>query len=85
MDSHTFWKNLTMYNENVLKWCGAMYSDEDIDLLIDTYEDDIIVYDDSEEWYNNDGEQRSQAVLVGLISQRSWVRIPLPLLRWIGG
>ena len=56
MDSHSFWKNLTMYNENVLKWCGSMYED-DIDTLIDEH-DEIIVYDDSEEWYNvdNDGE-----------------------------
>lgn len=55
MDSHSFWKNLTMYNENVLKWCGSMY-EEDIDLLIE--EDDIVVIDDSQEWYNleNDGE-----------------------------
>lgn len=28
MDSHSFWKNLTMYNENVLKWCGSMYEEE---------------------------------------------------------
>jgi len=52
MDSHSFWKNLTMYNENVLKWCGSMYED-DIDLLIDDA-DEIIVYDDSNEWYNID-------------------------------
>lgn len=53
----------------------------------DYYEDhdDIVVIDDSGEWYNTDGEQRSLAVLVGLISQRSWVRIPLPLLLRIGG
>ena len=51
MDSHSFWKNLTMYNENVLKWCGSLYS-EDIDLLVDEQEDEIIVYDDSQEWYN---------------------------------
>ena len=51
MDSHSFWKNLTMYNENVLKWCGSLYN-EDIDLLVDDQEDDIIVYDDSQEWYN---------------------------------
>jgi len=41
-----------MYNENVLKWCGSMYED-DIDLLIDDA-DEIIVYDDSNEWYNID-------------------------------
>ena len=52
MDSNSFWKNLTMYNENVLKWCGSMYED-DIDLLIDDA-DEIIVYDDSNEWYNID-------------------------------
>lgn len=50
MDSHSFWKNLTMYNENVLKWCGSMYED-DTDLLIDDA-DEIIDYDDSDEWYN---------------------------------
>ncbi len=50
MDSHSFWKNLTMYNENVLKWCGSMYED-DIDTLIDEY-DEIVVYDDTQEWYN---------------------------------
>ncbi len=53
MDSHSFWKNLTMYNENVLKWCGSLYS-EDIDLLVDEQEDDIVIYDDSQEWYNID-------------------------------
>lgn len=53
MDSHSFWKNLTMYNENVLKWCGSLYS-EDIDLLVDGQEDDIVIYDDSQEWYNID-------------------------------
>ena len=52
MDSHSFWKNLTMYNENVLKWCGSMYED-DIDLLIDEH-DEIMVYDDTNEWYNID-------------------------------
>lgn len=41
-----------MYNENVLKWCGPYY--EDYDLIV---EEDVI-YDDSEEWYNeyDDGE-----------------------------
>ena len=56
MDSHSFWKNLTMYNENVLKWCGSMYNNEEIDLLLDEYDDEVIVYDDSDEWYNTDGE-----------------------------
>jgi hypothetical protein len=42
-----------MYNENVLKWCGSLYS-EDIDLLVDGQEDDIVIYDDSQEWYNID-------------------------------
>lgn len=56
MDSHKFWINLTMYNENVLKWCGSMY-EEDIDLLIE--EDDIIVIDDSQEWYNNIDESEA--------------------------
>jgi hypothetical protein len=36
-----------MYNENVLKWCGPT-PEEDFILS----EDDIIIYDDSEEWYN---------------------------------
>lgn len=53
MDSNSFWKNV-MYNENVLKWCGSMY--EDIDILVDEYDDEVVVYDDSEEWYNTDGE-----------------------------
>lgn len=56
MDSTTFWKNLTMYNENVLKWCGSMY--DDVDILIDDQED-IIVYDDSDEWYNNIDESEA--------------------------
>jgi len=51
MDSHSFWKNLTMYNENVLKWCGSNY--DDIDVLIDE-DEEIIVYDDAGEWYNID-------------------------------
>lgn len=51
MDSHSFWKNLTMYNENVLKWCGSNY--DDIDVLIDE-DAEIIVYDDAGEWYNID-------------------------------
>jgi hypothetical protein len=42
-----------MYNENVLKWCGSLYS-EDIDLLVDEQEDAIVIYDDSQEWYNID-------------------------------
>jgi hypothetical protein len=50
MDSHKFWNNLTMYNENVLRWCGSMY-EEDIDILVDE-NDEIIVYDDTDEWYN---------------------------------
>ena len=55
MDSRLFWKNLTMYNENVLKWCGSMYN-EDIDILIDET-DEIIIYDDSGEWYNIEGSE----------------------------
>jgi len=51
MDSHSFWKNLTMYNDNVLKWCGSNY--DDIDVLIDE-DEEIIVYDDADEWYNID-------------------------------
>lgn len=51
MDSHSFWKNLTMYNANVLKWCGSNY--DDIDVLIDE-DEEIIVYDDAGEWYNID-------------------------------
>jgi len=51
MDSHSFWKNFTMYNENVLKWCGSNY--DDIDVLIDE-DEEIIVYDDAGEWYNID-------------------------------
>jgi hypothetical protein len=51
MDSHKFWNNLTMYNENVLKWCGFMY--EEVDILIDE-DEEIILYDDTGEWYNID-------------------------------
>jgi|LakMenEpi03Aug12_release.lakeMendotaPanAssembly.Ray.scaffolds.fasta_scaffold6464851_1 hypothetical protein len=57
MDSSTnFWENLIMYNENVLKWCGSVIDvdsiyDETYDLLIDE-DDDIIIFDDSDEWYN---------------------------------
>jgi hypothetical protein len=45
-----------MYNENVLKWCGSIVEidsiyDETYDLLIDE-DDDIIIFDDSDEWYN---------------------------------
>jgi hypothetical protein len=29
---------------------------EDIDILVDEYDDEVIVYDDSEEWYNTDVE-----------------------------
>lgn len=49
MESHKFWNNLIMYNENVLKWCGSNY--DDIDVLIDE-DEEIIVYDDTGEWYN---------------------------------
>ena len=41
-----------MYNENVLKWCGSYYDDEYEDLIVDE-DRDIILYDDTEEWYNN--------------------------------
>ena len=51
-----------MYNENVLKWCGSMYED-DIDLLIDDA-DEIIVYDDSNEWYNIDESEADDWVAV---------------------
>jgi hypothetical protein len=51
MDSHKFWTNLTMYNDNVLKWCGSNY--DDIDVLIDE-DEEIVVYDDAGEWYNID-------------------------------
>ena len=55
MDSYSFWKNLTMYNENVLKWYGSMYNEE-IDILVDEQED-IVVYDDTDEWYNIYGDE----------------------------
>lgn len=55
MDSANFWNNLIMYNENVMKWCGSIvdtYSMYDsYDLLIEE-DEDIIIYDDSDEWYN---------------------------------
>jgi hypothetical protein len=57
MDSHKFWNNLIMYNENVMRWCGSIadiYTEDDgYDILIDEG-DEIIVYDDSGEWYNID-------------------------------
>lgn len=40
-----------MYNENVMKWCGP-YDQEEYEELIGDDERDIIVYDDSNEWYN---------------------------------
>jgi hypothetical protein len=40
-----------MINENVLKWCGGYLPE-----LYDEYEfideEDLVVYDDSDEWYN---------------------------------
>ena len=45
------------YNENVMRWCGSIadiYTEDDgYDILIDEG-DEIIVYDDSGEWYNID-------------------------------
>ena len=61
--------DIVIYNENVVKQTSYV-----------TEYDDIVEYDDSDEWYENVGEYRSLAVFVGLISQKSWVRIPLPLL-----
>jgi len=49
MDSHNFWNNLIMYNDNVLKWCGSMY--DEVDILIDE-DEEVILYDDTGEWYN---------------------------------
>lgn len=40
-----------MYNENVMKWCGPYDTEEYDDLIV--YDEEIIVVDDSEEWYNN--------------------------------
>ena len=51
-----------MYNENVLKWYGSMHED-DIDLLIDEH-DEIIVYDDTNEWYNIDESEADVWVAV---------------------
>lgn len=45
-----------MYNENVLKWCGPYYDDDEYEDLIVDEDRDIVVYDDSNEWYNTDGE-----------------------------
>lgn len=56
MDSHTFWNKLTMYNDNVMKWCGSIY-DEDVEFITYEQEEDIIVYDDSDEWYNIYGDE----------------------------
>ena len=56
MDSHSFWKNI-MYNENVLNYTSYVY-DEEYDILI---EDDIVVYDDTHEWYNNIYESEADA------------------------
>lgn len=43
-----------MYNENVMKWCGP-YDQEEYEELI-VYDEDIIIVDDSEEWYNSYSE-----------------------------
>lgn len=40
-----------MYNENVMKWTGPYDTEEYDDLIV--YDEEIIVVDDSEEWYNN--------------------------------
>lgn len=40
-----------MYNENVLKWCGPYDTEEYDDLIV--YDEEIVVVDDSGEWYNN--------------------------------
>jgi len=39
-----------MYNENVMKWCGPYDAEEYDDLIV--YDEEIIVVDDSGEWYN---------------------------------
>ena len=44
-----------MYNENVMKWCGPYYTEEYDDLIV--YDEDIIVVDDSGEWYNIYGSE----------------------------
>jgi len=47
------YKNMNnIYNENVMKYTGGALP-EQYDLLLDE-EDDIVVYDDSDEWYNYD-------------------------------
>ena len=44
-----------LYNENVLKWCGPYDLEEYEEIVVDD-ERDIIIYDDSDEWYNNTKE-----------------------------
>jgi hypothetical protein len=39
-----------LYNENVMKWCGPYDNEEYEDLIV--YDEDIVIVDDSEEWYN---------------------------------
>ena len=45
-----------MYNENVMKWSGGFLPE-----IYDEYEfideEDVVVYDDSTEWYNIDGSE----------------------------
>jgi len=47
---------LIMYNENVMKWSGGFLPE-----IYDEYEfideEDVVVYDDSTEWYNIDGSE----------------------------
>jgi hypothetical protein len=45
-----------MYNENVMKWSGGFLPE-----IYDEYEfideEDVVVYDDSTEWYNINGSE----------------------------
>ena len=50
MDSKQFWENFTMYNENVLKYAG------DLPEAYYELDEEVIDYDDSEEWYNQDSD-----------------------------
>lgn len=48
--------NHSFYNENVMKY--ATFVPEEYDILIDE-DEDAIIYDDSDEWYNNIDESEA--------------------------
>ena len=63
---------IMLYNENVLKWCGPYDLEEYEEIVVDD-ERDIIIYDDSDEWYNNTKEQMNRRLTFEL----RWMPIQL--------